>query len=387
MRNPFQYGAELKPSQIVNRKNEIRDVTRAILEQGRVFLLGPRRFGKTAILRAATAAAERQGAVVIRLDAEAFPGVDGLVRAVVLESARKLKSDIAKTGERILRFFSRLRPVISYDPAENSWSGSLNAQSAADADQTPMFIDAIDGLALMAAESGQPTAIVIDEFQKVIELGGETTEAQIRAAIQRHTDLAFVFAGSKTTLLNDMTLNPSRPFYRLGIRHFLGPLPRDEFSQFVTRGFEGGASRVESAAVSAILDLAEDVPYNVQALSSVAWELLGDEDGDALTPKLVERALKLLVERDGPFYLTVWNGLTTVQQRVLAAAIHEGGVAMTSASVTQRYRITPSTMSKTLKYLQARQILRREEQKDSFRWRLEDPFFAAWLRERQERAD
>jgi uncharacterized protein len=386
MRNPFQYGAELKPSQIVNRKNEIRDVTRAILEQGRIFLLGPRRFGKTAILRAATAAAERQGAVVIRLDAEAYPGVDGLVRAVVLESARKLKSDVAKTGERILRFFSRLRPVISYDPAENSWSGSLNAQSGADADQTPMFIDAIDGLAHMAAESGQPTAIVIDEFQKVIELGGETTEAQIRAAIQRHTDMAFVFAGSKTTLLNDMTLNPSRPFYRLGIRHFLGPLPREEFSQFVTRGFEGGAYRVEPAAVNAILDLAEDVPYNVQALSSVAWELLGDEDGDALTPKLVERALKLLVERDGPFYLTVWNGLTTVQQRVLAAAIHEGGVAMTSASVTQRYRITPSTTSKTLKYLEARQILRREEQQDSFRWRLEDPFFAAWLRERQERA-
>jgi hypothetical protein len=48
MRNPFQYGAELKPSQIVNRRQELRDVQRAILEHGRLFLLGPRRFGKTA---------------------------------------------------------------------------------------------------------------------------------------------------------------------------------------------------------------------------------------------------------------------------------------------------------------------------------------------------
>src|ERR1700690_2540927 len=87
MRNPFQYGAELKPGQIVNRKQELRDVQRAILEHGRLFLLGPRRFGKTAILRAATAAAERDGAIVIRLDAEAYPGVDGLVRAIVTESA------------------------------------------------------------------------------------------------------------------------------------------------------------------------------------------------------------------------------------------------------------------------------------------------------------
>ncbi|MGH8171466.1 MAG: AAA family ATPase, partial [Steroidobacteraceae bacterium] len=352
MRNPFQYGAELRPSQIVNRKSEIRDVTRAILEQGRLFLLGPRRFGKTAILRAASGAAERQGAVVIRLDAEAYPGVDGLVQAIVLQSASKLKSDVAKAGEKILRVFSRLRPVISYDPAENSWSGSLNAQTAADSDQTPLFIDAIDGLARLASENRQPTAIVIDEFQKLIELGGESTEAQIRAAIQRHTEVAFVFAGSKTTLLNDMTLNPARPFYRLGIRHFLGPLPREEFAQFITRGFETGKYRVEPAAVKEILDVAEDVPYNVQALSSVAWELMGDEDEGVLTPKFIRRALKLLVERDGPFYLTVWNGLTSVQQRVLAAAIHEGGVAMTSASVTQRCRITPSTMSKTLKLLE-----------------------------------
>jgi uncharacterized protein len=122
MRNPFQYGAELKPAQIVNRKQELRDVQRAILDQGRLFLLGPRRFGKTAILRAATAAAERNGAIVIRLDAEAYPGVDGLVRAIVTESAHKLRSDVAKTGEKILRFFSRLRPSISYDPSDNSWS-------------------------------------------------------------------------------------------------------------------------------------------------------------------------------------------------------------------------------------------------------------------------
>jgi hypothetical protein len=127
------------------------------------------------------------------------------------------------------------------------------------------------------------------------------------------------------------------------------------------------------------LDRSEDVPYNVQALSSVAWELLTDEDGKELTPKLVQRTLKLLVDRDRPFYLTVWNGLTTVQQRVLTAAVAERGTALISADVTQKYRVSASTMSKALKFLENRDILRREEGKDSMRWRLEDPFFAAWL--------
>jgi len=201
----------------------------------------------------------------------------------------------------------------------------------------------------------------------------------MRAAVQRNTDIGFVFAGSKTTLLNDMTLNPARPFYRMGLRHFLTALPRDEFSQFIVRGFDKAGYRVETGAVETILDRAEDVPYNVQALSSVAWEMLGDEGGDLLTPKLVARALKLLVERDGPFYLTVWNGLTTIQQRVLTAAVKEGGVGLASQAVTQRYGVSASTMSKSLKFLENREILRREERQNSMRWRLEDPFFAAWL--------
>jgi AAA+ ATPase superfamily predicted ATPase len=378
--NPFQYGAELKPAQVVNRKQEIRDVTRAITDHGRVFLLGPRRFGKTAILRAAAVAAQRAGAVAIRLDAEAYAGVDGLVRALVTESARLLRSDAARTGEKIMRFFSRLRPVVSYNPVDDSWSGSINADTGFTPDQTPLFIEALDGVARLAVDVGKPTAVVIDEFHKIIQWGGESTEAQIRAAVQRHTDVGFVFAGSKTSLLNDMTLNPARPFYRMGIRHFLGPLPREEFRRFITRGFEAGGYRVDVAAVEAILDLSEDVPYNVQALSSVAWEMVADERGRALTPQLVRRALELLVGRDGPFYLTLWNGLTSTQQRVLTAAVREGGVGLSSGAVTQKYGVSASTVSKTLRFLEEREILRREERKDSIRWRLEDPFFSAWLK-------
>ena len=82
-------------------------------------------------------------------------------------------------------------------------------------------VEAIDGLARLAADAKRPTALVIDEFQKVIQLGGQDAEAQMRAAVQRNTDIGFIFAGSKTTLLNDMTLNPARPFYRMGVRHFL----------------------------------------------------------------------------------------------------------------------------------------------------------------------
>jgi hypothetical protein len=42
--------------------------------------------------------------------------------------------------------------------------------------------------------------------------------------VRRKTDIGFIFAGSKATLLNEMTLNPARPFYRMGYDMFVSVL-------------------------------------------------------------------------------------------------------------------------------------------------------------------
>jgi hypothetical protein len=180
-------------------------------------------------------------------------------------------------------------------------------------------------------------------------------------------------------MLNDMTLNPARPFYRMGVRHFLGPLPREEFRPFIARGFESAGHKVDPKAVEAILDLAEDVPYNVQALASVAWDLLRDKTTAVLAPSVVQQALDLLLSRDSPFYVTLWNGLTDVQKRLLRAVIHEHGVELASNAAVKSHGLAVSTVSKTLRLLEERQILRREEREKLLRWRFEDPFFAAWV--------
>ena len=126
-----------------------------------------------------------------------------------------------------MRFFARLRPSISYSPDTNTWSGSIDTWRGANTDRTPPLMDAIDALARLAPDLKQPAALVIDEFQKIIELGGQTTEAQIRAAIQLHTELGFVLADSKTALLNDGV----RDVFRVGATDdargtpIYGPIP------------------------------------------------------------------------------------------------------------------------------------------------------------------
>ena len=69
-RNPFEYGRELSRHELVDRRDEIRDIEATIRNRGKLFLIGPRRFGKTSLLAVSSEEAGDTGAIVIRQDAE-----------------------------------------------------------------------------------------------------------------------------------------------------------------------------------------------------------------------------------------------------------------------------------------------------------------------------
>ncbi len=380
MENPFVFGSELEPGRLLERTEEVAQVVRTITERQKLFLIGPRRFGKTSILNVAEHEARSAGAVVLRHDAEAYPTFEALVNAIVTSAARELTTHLKRTGEQVTRFFATLGPRINYDAGANTWTASLGIGDPRAAQSPLLLLDALDGVAAMAAALDRPVALILDEFQRLVEVGGEDIERQLSATIRRHVRVAYVFAGSKTTLLNDMTLNPARPFYRLGCRLVLGPVPRAGFSEAIHKGFLTAGFDADPEAIERLLDLAEDVPYNVQALANMGWEIVrGQASGKHLTIALLEHALERLVSEDGPFYSKLWNLCTQAQQRALTAVASLHGRGLHTQETLQRFRLSPALMTRSLGSLASRDIIRREETHTDVRWRLEDPFFAAWL--------
>jgi hypothetical protein len=77
---------------LVDRIDELARVVRVAEECGTLFLIGPRRFGKTSILRAAEAKLTDAGKVVLRYDAEAFDDIGSLAAALLAGAVRKYSS-------------------------------------------------------------------------------------------------------------------------------------------------------------------------------------------------------------------------------------------------------------------------------------------------------
>ena len=384
MKNPFEFGHELGLGSLVGRQKELAAIEQTLRDGNKLFLIGPRRFGKTSILKTAADRLCAKSAIILRLDAESYPTIEMLVAAIVSESAKALKGGVKRAGEQIQHMFSTLRPELDYTVQNGEWSVKLRVGEARLASPA-LIVDALNGLEKLANAQPQsrPVGLIIDEFQRIIEIGGRTVEGQIRSAIQRHSRVGYVFAGSKTRMLRDMVMDGSRPFYRLGANLFLGPIPREDFSQFLHEGFARAGFSVEAAAIKHILDVSEDVPYNVQWLANHCWTGLREDGGPgvvSLTSSLVDESLSILVRQQDPFYAGIWNRLTAIQQRTLIAVVTESGANLLSLRVLNTVGKGAGSVRKALTGMMDMTILREERVGKRTVYRFEDPFFDRWMK-------
>ena len=379
MENPFTYGRELGLDELVNRQEELKLVVNTIKAGEKLFLIGPRRYGKTSLLNAAAQVCASEGHVVLRFNAEAYPSLQGLTAAIFAAGTAALNPPTTKAATQLKTIFARLKPEFSVDLVQQQISASLGLSAETQAEQIPLLVDVLNGLEEVASKQKRKVGIVLDEFQQIIELGGQAAEGQLRAAVQTHRKIGYVFAGSKTRMLIEMTTDHARPFYRLGVRCFLGAIPNEELLAWLIQQFAKGNFKVEDAAAQSLIEIAEAVPYDVQKLAFFCWIALGETRQKKLTAEMIRAAAQRIIEQDNPLYTQSWNQLSGYQKTALLTVAEGQVTGLTSKTVLKRTGLTGATMQKTIEALKAKNILRDEETIGKITLRFEDPFFKRWI--------
>jgi hypothetical protein len=395
MNNPFHYGRILSSHELVDRTEELETIRETIKTSGKLFVIGPRRFGKTSLLTAVAEERQHSGDIVLNYNAEAYPDIEDLLVRIIEDSASQLSGSNQKRVDKLKAYFQTLRPEISLSFAPTGWKASLGVNVAAETtDQTKLLVEALDGLERLAADQKdvRKTALMIDEFQEIISADNISAEKQIRSAIQKHKYTAYIFAGSATRMLREMVTSHKRPFYRLGNILDIDKIPRTEFSRFLTDKFISGdffEPKIDSQAkinlTNLIIDLAEDVPYNVQMLAHNLWNRLlqikiGSPETAFLSAELIRETLDELVKRQDATYTHLWNALTTNQKKVLASVVTENGEGLRSKDVTHRTKMSASAIQRALESLVKQDLLREKGKGGNISFHFEDPFFAHWIK-------
>lgn len=382
-RNPFPYGRELAADELVDREAELEAIDETARNRGKLFLIGPRRYGKTSLLAAAAERIRRRDGIVLRFDTERYETLSLLARAVLTAAARELQGPVERVATVLREVAGRFHPELALDPA----SGEITVRihwGEADEEGLPILTEALEAVERMADRLEEPVVVMLDEIQHVVIEHGPVAERQLRSTIQGHRHTVYVFAGSDTRLLVAMTEDPNRPFYRLGTRIFVKEIPRDAFATHVADRFTSSGMRVSEGAITELFEQADDVPYNVQRLAHEVWERLRVSDAPVVTPGEVRHALTDLVVKEDPAYAQLWSDLTVNQKKSLKAVMQTGGREVFAASVSRQLALPVPSLQSALQQLEERQVVRRAPGGDSgAHYRFVDPFLAAWIRRSQ----
>jgi uncharacterized protein len=365
MQNPFVYGEVVSASTFVNRVVELDRLVGDLTAGQKIFLISPRRYGKSSLIRQALTSLGRSGTLTVEVTVSSFSSyvafLEGYARALM---AAETKWDRARTWLRDAVRSARAEVRYVPDPTLTTpGSGSLSVSFPtvrSDRDVSRLAQEVFALPARLSAARKRPVVVALDEFQAIGEFNGGSVEHAMRAAVQHQRDVGYVFAGSEPSLMERM-LTPKRPFYKAGPVMRLEKIPADEFAEFIEARFTKSGIRPEPGLGLAIVDLAGNLPYDVQRLAHETWDSVRVGSRKKATLDDLHQALKrLLVEQDTMFE-ALWQRLTLPQRAVLRSVVLEDGRELMSADNRTRHRLGgASTVQAALGALRRDDVISRE---------------------------
>ena len=382
--NPFKYGRVVSAENFCPRPKLLKQLTGFIKSGQNVVLQGERRTGKTSLLCETVRQLKRHR--MLYVDLLEIKTADDLCKRMV----KALISMEQQAGllERVLKSLSQLRPVVSVDPLTGQPSVSVDAG-------VRLRPDSLDGILDLVRESHKRTRLVVafDEFQDILNLAdSKETLAVLRSKIQFHKDIPYIFAGSVRNQMSALFTDPESAFFKSAIAVDVGPLDREIFAGFLAGKFALGKRIVDKETMAKVIEIAENVPGDVQELCEALWETTSYKD--AIHEDNIGQSLELIYARESKGYEAALVLLTGQQVKCLVGLARMGGKAPLSSAFVQGVGIAgPASIKKALNRLVQLKIVYRYEpyvacspatvsepaMQGRGEYKFVNPFFKSWL--------
>lgn len=376
MQNPFVYGEVVPATAFVDRVEELDRLVGDLAAAQKIFLISPRRYGKSSLIRQALATMTKRGALTIEVTVSSFSSyvafLEGYARAIL---AAETKWDRGRTWIRDA--IQSARAEVRYAP-ETSPMGALTVSFPAvrtDRDVSRLAQEVFALPASLAEVRKRPVVVALDEFQAVDGFNGGSVEHALRAAVQHQRQVGYVFAGSEPSLMERM-IGPRRPFYKAGPVMRLQKIPPEPFAAFIDSRFSGSGLKPEAGLGMAIVELAGNLPYDVQRLAHETWDEVRESGRRRATLEDLHSTLRRLLAEQRVMFESVWERLTLGQRAVLRAVVLEDGRELLSADVRTRHRLGgTSTVQSALSALTREDVVTR----DGARYVVVDSLLREWV--------
>jgi len=370
-KNPFQYGVVIDDSAFCNRKEEIAYLKNQILNGYSTWLFSPRRFGKTSLVDKVFR--EMDNTTCIYLDLYNIKSTDDFCNRYSKAIAEELfnwKDDIKKLSKNLASAFRNLSPLISFDEF-GSPSFSLNVHKVERQEDIKTILEVPYKVSL---KSTKRVCIAFDEFQEIGRIDPELLH-WMRASFQRHTQISYIFLGSRQSLMEDIFTSIDAPFYEFATKMYLPAISRDELFKFIEKKFEKNKLPIKKRTINSILDKSECQPHFTQYFASVVFDLVasGYDQSDERFP---HKWMQKIVLPQADVFRDIFDQLTSSQRATILALAKLSGHGIYSEESRNNYGLpVSSSLSEALKALQKKGLI----YKNADHYSITNPVFKNFL--------
>ncbi|MCS6935049.1 MAG: ATP-binding protein [Chitinophagales bacterium] len=287
---PFVYGSLAENEHFTNRTKETDELITNLTNGIHTFLISPRRWGKSSLVKAVARKMTRQNKNV------RFCFVDLFNTRNEYEFYKLLAEQVVKSVETnmegrlsvIKNYFRGLIPAISFSP-DTLQEFSLSF-SVKELEKSP---DEILQLAEVVAKQRKLHLVVcIDEFQNIGHFENALAfQKKLRSHWQSHHHVTYCLYGSKKHMLLEIFGSVKMPFYRFGNFMFLEKIATEHWVKYITERFEKTGKRIAPALAEQIALTVENHPYYVQQYAQTVWDICGKTAHEAHLTLALNRIL------------------------------------------------------------------------------------------------
>jgi hypothetical protein len=338
----------------------------ALAQGGHSFrLVGPRRYGKTTLLRRVLEAAEREGMAPVLVDLQDVLSIAEIVVRIE-RGYDRLKGSIRRHVESFFRSWN-----IGVALGGGGFTAVLQRNPYVDAES--VLIRLLELPAALFEREGTPSLVVFDEIQDVLAVPG--ADGKIRSVIQHQTESAtYGFAGSAPGVMQHLFADPKRPLLDQAVPKNLAPLPLDAAAVYVTERFRRTGREV-GAALPPLLEFTRGHPQRSMMLAHYLWQRTAR--GAPADEGTWVAALDQAAADSAPLMRAIWRALSVNERRV-ARALAIVSTPLYSEDTAAAVGIRRSSIRAALESLVANADVITEVGRP----RLTDPIFELWLQSR-----
>ncbi len=358
-RSPFPYQGPIAPELVAGRDELVRDLSERLMDRRVTALLGPRRYGKTSLLKRVTADLAAVGPETVWIDLYELNSFADLAGALdrglagVTGATRRVLDSIAGT-------FSLHLGLVAVELS----------RGRRDRPDPVLTLRALLAVLVRAAER-RPLIVVFDEFSGIAGVDGAA--GLLRTELQHNYEkLGIVFAGSQPSTMRTLFADSAQPFFAQADLIELGPLSDDAVADLVEDGFARTGRRA-GGTTSHLVSCALGHPQRAMQLADALWRLTAP--GGVADNAQWEEALASVRASVDNGSERLYALLPAGHQRTLRVVAGGGSLYGIAAEMVD---LAPGTAAAAVEALIGNGAIARRGD----RLEVVDPLFADWIRRR-----